>query len=78
MRNRRGALTALLLAGAAYAWQNRDKLAQQLGSLRQSYGGRGTSRNPSALPDLSGSEQRDFSTRPYEAQRGGSVQRTEL
>ena len=35
MRNMRSALWALGLAGAAYAWKNRGKLQQQMGSLRQ-------------------------------------------
>ncbi len=30
MRNMRGALWALGLAGAAYAWRNRERLQQQL------------------------------------------------
>lgn len=58
--NMRGALGALLVAGAAYAWKNRDRLTQQFNSLR------GTQSNPNttpprSLPDLSGAEQRDFS-----------------
>jgi hypothetical protein len=59
--NMGGAWGALLLAGAAYAWRNRDKLAQQFQSLR---GGQRypdvQRRQPGALPDLSGTEQRDF------------------
>lgn len=34
MRNMRSALWALGLAGAAYAWRNRDRLQQQLNSGR--------------------------------------------
>lgn len=63
MRNRRGALSALLLAGAAYAWRNRDRLSQQLNSLRQQRGQSSarTSRQYD-LPDLNMTEQRDFSS----------------
>jgi hypothetical protein len=60
--NRGGAFGALLLAGAAYAWRNRDRLMQQFNSLR---GQRGNTTpdtyRPQALPDLSTTEQRDFS-----------------
>jgi|GEM_PF-6906976 len=61
MRNMRGAWGALLMAGAAYAWKNRDRLGQQLNSLRN----QGTSRSnqrrqPSSLPDYNNTEQRDF------------------
>lgn len=64
MRNRRGALSALLLAGAAYAWRNRDRLSQQFNSLRQQRGQSDprTSRQYN-LPDLSTTEQRDFDSR---------------
>lgn len=65
MRNRRGAWGALLLAGAAYAWRNRDKLSQQFNSMRRQYGGtQSGAARPSELPDLSPTEQRDFNTRP--------------
>lgn len=65
MRNKRGALGALLLAGAAYVWNNRARLSQQFNSLRQqrSAGGSQTSRQYT-LPDLSATEQRDFGTTP--------------
>lgn len=60
--NRGGAFGALLLAGAAYAWRNRERLMQQFNSLR---GQRGNATpdtyRPQALPDLSTNEQRDFS-----------------
>jgi hypothetical protein len=61
MRNMRGALWALGLAGAAYAWRNRDRLSQQFNSLN---GNMRSSQNtsPQQLPDLSRSEQRDFNT----------------
>lgn len=65
MRNKRGALGALFLAGAAYLWTNRDKLGQQLNSLRQQRGmGNPDAQQPHALPDLSATEQRDFGTTP--------------
>jgi len=44
MRNMRGALWALGLAGAAYAWRNRERLQQQLNR------GQGQS-DPRLLPD---------------------------
>jgi hypothetical protein len=62
MRNSRGALWALGLAAAAYAWKNRGRLGQQFNSMT------GNLRNPNQnyrsqqLPDLSRSEQRDFNT----------------
>jgi len=61
MRNMRGALWALGLAGAAYAWRNRDRLSQQFNSLS---GNLRSPQNtsPQQLPDLSRSEQRDFNT----------------
>jgi hypothetical protein len=52
MRNRRGAFWALGLAGAAYAWRNRDKLQQQ---IRQ-FGPRSQSQ-PRQLPDYSGTSE---------------------
>ncbi len=59
--NRGGAFGALLLAGAAYAWRNRERLMQQFNSMRAQ---RGTTTpdayRPNALPDLSTTEQRDF------------------
>ena len=62
MRNRRGALWALLAAGAAYAWNHRDQLRQQFESLRGlAPGSTEPSRQPYALPDNSRIEQRDFS-----------------
>lgn len=68
MRNMRGAFSALLLAGAAYAWKNRDKLSQQFGSLRNQYGGNAPASSGNfQLPDLSATEQRDFTTRQYDA-----------
>lgn len=35
MRNMRNAFVALGLAGAAYAWKNRDRLRQQIGNATQ-------------------------------------------
>jgi hypothetical protein len=64
MRNRnnmRGALWALGLAGAAYAWRNRDRLSQQLNSLSGNLRG-SQNTSPQQLPDLSRNEQRDFDT----------------
>lgn len=69
MRNSRGALGALLLAGAAYAWKNRAKLSQQLNSLRQQRSGGSTTTPQYELPDLSTSEQREFNSRPTEGVR---------
>jgi hypothetical protein len=73
MRNRRSALWALGLAGATYAWRNRDRLMQQFNQFNQSR----QSRTPQQLPDYGGSrgqnapEQRDdWQTR--ERQFGGS------
>ena len=63
MRNRRGAFGALILAGAAYLWTNRDRLTQQFNTLRNQRGLGGTDRTsptPQALPDLSATEQREF------------------
>lgn len=60
--NKGGAFGALLLAGAAYAWRNRDRLRQQLNSLRgQRNNATPDTYQPHALPDLSTTEQRDFS-----------------
>ena len=60
--NMGGALGALLLAGAAYAWKNRDRLGQQLNTLRsqRGLGTPDTGRQPQSLPDYSNVEQRDF------------------
>ena len=58
--NRGGAVGALLLAGAAYAWRNRERLMQQFQSFRGQRSGTPMSR-PGALPDYSTTEQRDFS-----------------
>ncbi len=44
MRNMRGALWALGLAGAAYLWKNRGRLQQQYGRRLPSY-------EPQQLPD---------------------------
>ena len=64
-RNMRGALSALLFAGAAYAWRNRDRLSQQLDGLRNRSGSSmGQAYPPHELPDLSRTEQRDFSLTP--------------
>ena len=46
MRNMRGALWALGLAGAAYAWRNKDRLQQQFNQVR-------SNRTPQQLPDYS-------------------------
>ena len=55
MRNMRGALWALGLAGATYAWRNRSRLQQQLNQ----YNRRGT---PQQLPDY----RNDYSQQPSE------------
>ncbi len=61
--NMGGAFGALLLAGAAYAWKNRDRLTRQLNSLRGQHNGDGPVFRPrQSLPDNSNVEQRDFST----------------
>ncbi|WP_029214663.1 hypothetical protein [Kallotenue papyrolyticum] len=60
MRNKRSALGALVLAGLAYVWTNRDRLGQQLQALRSRRNGGSAPRY--ALPDLHQSEVRDFST----------------
>ncbi len=71
MRNMRGALWALGLAGAAYAWRNRDKLQQQFGQL-------GSRRTPQQLPDYGSSPQPQSQDgynswqQPREGQQGGS------
>jgi len=62
MRGMRGALWALGLAGAAYAWKNRNQLGQQFNSLSGNRRNSGQSYQPQQLPDLSRSEQRDFDT----------------
>lgn len=66
MRNMRGALGALFVAGAAYAWKHRGRLSQQLGALRQPGSLPQRTSRTYELPDLSPTEQRDFSTRPFE------------
>lgn len=53
MRNRRGALWALAFAGAAYAWQNRAKLAERFGRSNPP-------RTPQALPDYGEQRDRDY------------------
>lgn len=50
MRNMRSALWALGLAGATYAWRNRDRLRGQLNALN---GGGQQRRLPLQLPDNS-------------------------
>jgi len=62
MRNMRGALWALGLAGAAYAWRNRTRLGQQFNSLNSSRQSPDQNYRPQELPDLSRTEQRDFDT----------------
>ncbi len=47
MRNMRSALWALGLAGAAYAWKNRDQLRGQLNSVKNQV----ENRSPLQLPD---------------------------
>jgi hypothetical protein len=72
MRNMRSALWALGLAGAAYAWKNRDRLREQLNSLN------GQRLAPQQLPDYSPRE--NYSTpqtnenveRPRETRFGGT------
>jgi hypothetical protein len=58
----RGALWALGLAGAAYAWKNRDRLGQQLNSMNGNRSNFGQNNRSQELPDLSRSEQRNFDT----------------
>jgi len=74
--NMNGALGALLMAGAAYAWKNRARLQQQFNSLRAQRGlGTSNSSQPQALPDYSETEQRDFSrptTSTNEREFGGT------
>jgi hypothetical protein len=62
MRNMRGALWALGLAGAAYAWKNRGRLSQQFNSMSGNMRGSSQNYQPQELPDLSRNEQRDFNT----------------
>lgn len=62
MRNMRGALWALGLAGAAYAWRNRGRLGQQFNSMSGNLRNSPQNTRPQELPDLSRSEQRDFDT----------------
>lgn len=70
MRNKRGALWALLAAGAAYAWNHRDQLRQQFDSLRgSSPRSAPTPRQPYVLPDNSRLEQRDFSAPATDRER---------
>jgi hypothetical protein len=54
-RDRRSALWALGLAGAAYLWRNRDRLQQQLRGLQNRQA-------PRQLPDWGSGEQRQEST----------------
>jgi hypothetical protein len=67
----RSALWALGLAGAAYAWQNRDRLRQQFNQVR----GGGT---PRQLPDYGTTPERGFDNRDstweqtHERQFGGA------
>lgn len=59
--NMGGAFGALLLAGAAYAWKNRERLSHQLSSLRGQRNVDAPDRRPlQSLPDYSSVEQRDF------------------
>ncbi len=57
MRNMRGALWALGLAGASYAWRNRSRLQQQFNQYNSNR--RGT---PQQLPDYNN----DYNQRPSE------------
>ena len=72
MRNMRSALWALGLAGASYAWKNRDRLRGQLNALN----GGGQRRMPLQLPDNSQrrieTPQQNRSERPSETNFGGS------
>jgi len=52
MRNMRGALWALGLAGAAYAWRNRSQLREQFGRFGQRSA-------PQQLPDYQSTGQQD-------------------
>jgi len=58
--NMGGAFGALLLAGAAYAWRNRNRLSQQFNSLRGQRNTMPDVARPNSLPDYSATEQRDF------------------
>ncbi len=60
MRGMRGALWALGLAGAAYAWRNRGRLGQQLNSMSGNRSNQSPNYRSQELPDLTRSEQRDF------------------
>lgn len=51
MRNKRSALWALGLAGAAYMWKNRGRLKEQMGNMRQGA--------PSQLPDYRNNQPND-------------------
>ncbi len=65
MRNMRGALWALGLAGATYAWRNRDRLRQQLGQANRRF-------SPRQLPDSGGSYGLPSPQGGYDQQFGGS------
>jgi len=56
MRNMRGALWALGLAGAAYAWRNRAQLREQFGRF-------GQPSTPQQLPDYQSNDQQDSQQR---------------
>jgi len=62
MRGMRGALWALGLAGAAYAWKNRDRLGQQFNSMSGNRSMPNQNYSSQELPDLNRTEQRDFDT----------------
>jgi hypothetical protein len=72
MRNMRSALWALGLAGASYAWKNRDRLRGQLNALN----GGGQRRIPLQLPGVSQrrieAPLQNRSERPSETKFGGS------
>ena len=63
MRNMRSAWLALGLAGAAYAWRNRDRLQQQLSQFR----GRSA---PPQLPDYGSRQERTLPEQSWEQPRG--------
>lgn len=61
MRNMRGALWALGLAGAAYAWRNRDRLRGQLGQS-------GSMTSPRQIPDFGGNYDQPASPGTFDQQ----------
>jgi hypothetical protein len=75
-QNRRNALWALGLAGAAYLWQNRERLQQRFGRGQRGPG----SSPPRLLPDLRGGDaerrleqENEWSQRPRQSFGGTEV-----